>query len=213
MADRKSAKRALLVIDVQRDFCEGGSLAVEGGNDVAQRICEIDSEQYDEIVVTQDWHVNPGEHFDEWPVHCKAGEEGAELHPKVAEFADAVKANYFRKGMHAAAYSGFEGFMARRGRDDDEVTGTSLAEFLRSVGVTEVDVCGIATDYCVKATVIDAVKSGFETTVLLDFCAAVFPLGERAAIQEMRDAGAIMQREAGDGPECLARRRRAHVSR
>ena len=195
------AKRALLVIDVQNDFCEGGSLAVEGGNTVAKRICDIDSDQYDVIAVTQDWHIDPGEHFGEWPVHCKAGEEGAELHPAVADFADAVKANFFRKGMHAAAYSGFEGFMTRRGRDGDEITNTSLAESLRSFGITEVDVCGIATDYCVKATVLDAVKSGFETTVLLDFCAAVFPQAERAAIKEMRDAGAIVRREPTHNPD------------
>ena len=201
MAGRQRGNRALLVIDVQKDFCEGGSLAVEGGDAVAKRICnDIDSDQYDVVVVTQDWHIDPGEHFDEWPVHCKAGQQGAELHPAAAAFADSAKATYFRKGMHAAAYSGFESFMVRRGSDGEEVTDTPLLDVLRLQGITEVDVCGLATDYCVKATVVDAVKSGFETTVLLDFCAAVSPETERAAIQEMRNVGAIMQRELATDP-------------
>jgi nicotinamidase/pyrazinamidase len=111
--------RALIIVDVQNDFCEGGSLSVEGGADLAGAISEyVDAHhgQFDHIVATQDWHIDPGEHFseqpdfvDSWPRHCVAGTRGAELHPGLdTEYIQA----YFRKGQYTAAYSGFEGLLA-----------------------------------------------------------------------------------------------------
>lgn len=111
--------RALIIVDVQNDFCEGGSLPVEGGSDLAGAISEyVDAHhgQFDHIVATQDWHIDPGGHFsaepdfvDSWPTHCVAGSRGAELHPGLdTEYIQA----YFRKGQYTAAYSGFEGLLA-----------------------------------------------------------------------------------------------------
>ena len=166
--------RALVVVDVQNDFCEGGSLAVAGGASVAARIgallADRDDSGYDAVVATQDHHVDPGAHFsaapdfvDSWPPHCVVGTDGVEFHPALQPRPfDAV----FRKGEYAAAYSGFEG------RADD---GTSLAGWLRERGVDDVEVCGIATDYCVRATALDATAAGLSTTVLLDLTAAVAP--------------------------------------
>ena len=111
--------RALIIVDVQNDFCEGGSLAVEGGAELAGAISEyVDAHhgQFDHVVATQDWHIDPGAHFsddpdfvDSWPKHCVAGTRGAELHPDLdTEYIQA----YFRKGQYTAAYSGFEGLLA-----------------------------------------------------------------------------------------------------
>ena len=163
--------RALIVVDVQNDFCEGGSLAVAGGTAVAVRIAGLLAADhgYDHVVATRDHHIDPGPHFsaqpdyvDSWPVHCVAGTPGAEFHPALAATGfDAV----FDKGEYAAAYSGFEGLAA----------GVTLADWLVDRAVTAVDVCGIATDYCVRATALDAVRDGFATRVLLDLTAAVAP--------------------------------------
>jgi nicotinamidase/pyrazinamidase len=166
--------RALIIVDVQSDFCEGGSLAVDGGADVAAR---IDAAGYDVVVATQDFHVDPGEHFTEWPPHCVAGTRGADFHPNLDTAAiDAV----FRKGADRAAYSGFEG-----AADD----GTALAAYLRARDVTAVDVVGLATDHCVRATALDAAAEGFTTRVLLDLCAGVAPDTTAAALDELGDAG------------------------
>ncbi|MET0837973.1 MAG: nicotinamidase [Marmoricola sp.] len=186
-------KQALIVVDVQNDFCEGGSLPVTGGAQVASDIAALlhhwtrqdpKAPSYDVVVATKDHHIDPGDHWskepdfvDSWPVHCKVGTEGEAFHPNLdPQPFDAV----FRKGEHAAAYSGFEG------TDGD---GTSLADWLRSHEVTTVDVCGIATDHCVRATALDAVGNGFATRLLLDLCAGVAPESTERALAEMRDAG------------------------
>ena len=157
--------RALIVVDVQRDVCEGGALAVAGGAAVAGGINRLLSGDhgYDVVVATRDHHVDPGGHFsespdfkDSWPPHCVAGTPGAQQHPALVFTGwDGL----FLKGRNEAAYSGFEG--------TDEATGEPLADFLRKRGVTEVDVCGIATDHCVNATARDAAAAGFGTTVLI----------------------------------------------
>lgn len=192
---------ALIVVDVQNDFCEGGSLAVAGGAAAAARISDFlanepisgvgnvgagaagerpedmpqsteggPQSRYDFVIATRDHHMDPGEHFsadpdfvDTWPPHCVAGTSGAEFHPGLTfrDF-DAV----FFKGQHAAAYSGFEGATT---------AGIPLTEWLRDRDVDTVDVCGIATDHCVRATALDAAEGGFRTTVLLDLTAAVSP--------------------------------------
>lgn len=188
--------RALLVVDVQNDFCEGGSLPVTGGAAVASRISELlaawaaqdpATRDYAVAVGTQDHHVDPGDHFSadpdferSWPAHCVVGSAGVAFHPNLdAGPLDSV----FRKGEYAAAYSGFEG------RNAD---GVDLAQWLREHDVTDVDVCGIATDYCVRATALDAVAAGFGVRVLTDLCAGVAPETTRAALEEMSAAGATV---------------------
>jgi nicotinamidase/pyrazinamidase len=186
--------RALVVVDVQQDFCEGGSLAVGGGNDVAVAVAEVVRERdYSFVVATQDWHVDPGDHFSEtpdfvttWPAHCRAGTPGAELHSELP--LDRIDAT-FRKGEHAAAYSGFEGTTPSDStRQTDAPVG--LAAWLRDRGITEVDVVGIATDHCVRATALDAVAAGFRTRVLLGLTAGVAKASTDRALQELRAAGA-----------------------
>jgi nicotinamidase/pyrazinamidase len=191
--------RALIVVDVQNDFCEGGSLAVEGGAQVAREISELlqrwgrqasdrpEGPDYAHAVATLDHHVDPGDHFSDapdyrhsWPRHCVVGTDGVSFHPDLdPEPFDAV----FRKGEYEAAYSGFEG-------KDPE--GTPLAEWLRRHEVTSVDVCGLATDHCVRATALDAVREGLEVRVLTGLVAGVAPETTDAALTEMRDAGAAL---------------------
>ena len=184
---------ALIVVDVQNDFCEGGSLAVHRGAEVAFRIGELlhhwshqdpKAPDYQVAVATRDHHIDPGDHFSDepdfdhsWPPHCVVGSDGEAFHPNLdPQPFDAV----FLKGEHAAAYSGFEG------RASD---GTPLAEWLHSRGITQVDVCGIATDYCVRATALDAVRNGFDTRVLASLCAGVAPASTDTALAEMQSAG------------------------
>jgi nicotinamidase/pyrazinamidase len=179
--------RALIIVDVQNDFCEGGSLAVAGGAAVARSISELLASArhgYDHVVATKDYHVDPGSHFAEhpdyvhsWPVHCVAGSSGADFHPDLAT--GPIEA-VFRKGAHAAAYSGFEG------TSDD---GTPLADWLRAHDVDAVDVVGIATDYCVRATAADAAANGFATRVLLGLTTGVAAGSTAEAITELRDTG------------------------
>jgi nicotinamidase/pyrazinamidase len=181
--------KALIVVDVQRDFCEGGSLAVTGGAAVASRISEVlaGEHTYAAVVATRDHHIDPGGHFaahpdfiDSWPPHCVVGTGGVEFHDQLTfrEF-DAV----FDKGEYAAAYSGFEG------RNAD---GALLSDWLQDRGVESVDVCGIAIDYCVRATAIDAAAEGFATTVLLDLTAAVAPDRLEETLEQLRIAGVAM---------------------
>ena len=197
--------RALIIVDVQNDFCEGGSLPVEGGAGLAGAISEyVDAHhgQFDHVVATQDWHVDPGAHFsedpdfvDSWPKHCVAGTRGADLHPDLdTEYIQA----YFRKGQFTAAYSGFEGLLAP---DDAVPTGDrkpgampvsgaapgadldvealagedaiGLDDWLQSHDVEDVVVVGIATDHCVKATALDGVQAGYSVTVLRDLTVGV----------------------------------------
>ena len=177
--------RALIVVDVQNDFCEGGSLAVAGGAAVAASINDllVGDHGYDVVVATRDHHIDPGPHFsdspdyvDSWPPHCVVGTPGQELHPALSGYGfDAV----FDKGSFAAAYSGFEGTI---GGGDDGIT---LAQWLGRHGITTVDVCGIATDYCVRATAIDAAREGFETRVLGGLVAAVHPRETPRVIDEL----------------------------
>ncbi len=179
--------RALVIVDVQNDFCEGGSLAVEGGSATAAAISEYltaEGATYAHIIASRDYHIDPGSHFSarpdfsrSWPPHCVVGSTGAQFHPDFDTSAvDAV----FSKGAHEAAYSAFEG-------TDD--TGTPLGTWLRDHGVDELDVVGIATDYCVRATALDAAKQGFATRVLLRLTAGVDPLTTREALDAMRAAG------------------------
>ena len=177
--------RALIIVDVQNDFCEGGSLPVTGGAAVAAAIsAHVRATPYHHVVATRDHHIDPGVHFsdapdyvDTWPPHCRAGTPGASFHPAldVAPI-EAV----FDKGAHAAAYSGFEGA---------EPGGADLRSWLGSRGVDTVDVVGIATDHCVRATARDAAAAGLRTRVLLGLCAGVAPDTTAAALEQLRAAG------------------------
>ena len=189
-------KHALIVVDVQNDFCEGGSLAVHGGAEVAAKIAVLlhhwterdpKAPDYAVVVATKDHHIDPGAHFskdpdftDTWPAHCVAGTDGEAFHPNLdPQPFDAV----FLKGEHEAAYSGFEGHNA---------DGTDLATWLHNHEITDVDVCGLATDYCVRATTLDAIKAGFKVRLLTDLVAGVAPDTTETALKEMEAAGAVV---------------------
>lgn len=193
----KDPTRALVVVDVQRDFCEGGSLPVQGGAACAAAISEYLASragEYATVVATKDWHIEPEGHFgdppnwvDTWPAHCIVGTDGAEFHPNLSNHIDpaSVLAETFKKGEYTPAYSGFEG------HSED---GTSLADWLSLRGITNVDVVGIATRGCVKATALGSRTNGFETRVLLDLCADPSePKGATAAAcQELSEAGVVL---------------------
>jgi nicotinamidase/pyrazinamidase len=175
---------AIIVADVQNDFCEGGSLAVPGCADVAARISDLlGIADYDYVAATRDHHINPGAHFsdrpdyiDSWPPHCVVGTGGLELHPNLDQ--SRIQA-IFDKGEYRAAYSGFEGLS----------DGTPLREWLRERGVDTVDIVGIATDHCVRATALDAAANGFTTTVRLDLTAGVARSTVENALLQLRAAG------------------------
>jgi nicotinamidase/pyrazinamidase len=189
-------KRALIVVDVQNDFCEGGSLPVTGGAQVAHDIAEMlhhwvvkdpKAPDYSHVVATKDHHIDPGSHWSQdpdyessWPVHCKVGTDGEAFHPNLdPQPFDAI----FLKGDHEAAYSGFEG---------RTTTGVGMADWLRRHEVTDVDVCGLATDYCVRSTALDAVTSGFTVRLLPHLCAGVAAGTSRSALEEMQQAGVTL---------------------
>lgn len=185
-----TTKKALVIVDVQRDFCEGGSLAVAGGASVAKRISQYlgdHADDYQVIVATRDYHIDPGSHFsdvpdfrDSWPPHCVVGTPGSEFHPDLdTSRVDAI----FDKGQHAPAYSGFEG----KTSDGDD-----LATYLRSRDIQQVEIAGIATDYCVRATTLDALREDFEVNVLSRLIAGVAPETSEAALEEMQSAGATL---------------------
>jgi nicotinamidase/pyrazinamidase len=188
--------RALIVVDVQNDFCEGGSLPVEGGARVASDIGELlhhwtrqddHAPAYDHVVATKDHHIDPGQHWsrepdfvDTWPVHCQVGTDGEAFHPNLdPQPFDAI----FLKGEHKAAYSGFEGAT---------VDGVALADWLREHEVDRIDICGIATDYCVRMTALDARAEGFDTRVLTAMCAGVAEDSSARALKELGDAGVTL---------------------
>ncbi|MGW6427745.1 isochorismatase family protein [Nocardia sp. NPDC055053] len=177
--------RGLVIVDVQNDFCEGGSLAVTGGAAVAAAISAfLAGNHYDAVVATRDYHVDPGPHFaaepdyvDTWPPHCRVGTPGADFHPALDT---GPIEEVFSKGEYSAAYSGFEGASA---------DGTTLADWLRARSIDTVDVVGIATDHCVRATALDARSEGFDTRILLDLTAGVAPETVASAVTTLRAAG------------------------
>ncbi|MCI1220505.1 isochorismatase family protein [Bifidobacterium tibiigranuli] len=195
--------KALIVVDVQPTFCEGGELGVQGGNAVAERIAAFVSEHrgdYAYMATTQDWHIEPGSHFSEqpdfvdtWPPHGRASTPNAQLHPAIAALGIA---HHFKKGQYSAAYSGFEGIEdntdAIPSRDEvkaQERAGRTLANALKAAGIDHVDVVGIAESHCVKATALDAKQLGYEVTVFSDLTVPVSPESGEAARVAMREAG------------------------
>ena len=179
---------ALIVVDVQNDFCEGGSLAVASGAETGARITELLGEGgYDYVVAPRDHHIDPGAHFSvqpdfvtTWPRHCEAGTPGASFHPTLDVGAIDV---VFSKGQYSAGYSGFDGTTG---------SGERLADWLRARDVTDVDVVGIATDHCVRMTSLDAARAGFSVRVLLDLTAGVARPTVDKALDELRAAGVTL---------------------
>ncbi len=186
--------RALIVVDVQVDFCEGGSMGVAGGAATAAAIsAHLSAEhgRYSHVVASRDYHEEPGAHFssdpdfvDSWPVHCLVGDPGAAFHP---ELDVAPLEEVFSKGRHTAAYSAFEGVSS---------SGATLTAWLRGRDVDIIEICGIATDHCVRATALDAVREGFTTSVLLDLTAGVLPVTTDLALAEMSGAGVSLVHSA-----------------
>ena len=182
---------ALLIIDVQNDFTEGGALAVEGGAAVAEAIARLMREhpdRYDVVIASRDWHDadnDNGGHFhpqpdfvDSWPVHCVAGTAGAGYHPALAAAEIDV---HVRKGQGRPAYSIFEG---------TALDGSTMVETLDRLGVTHLDVAGIATDHCVLASALDGLAAGRTVTVLTDLIAGVGAESSAAALTRLEAAGA-----------------------
>lgn len=183
--------RALLVVDVQNDFTEGGALAVEGGDAVAEGITRhltLHADDYDVIIASRDWHDAEGDnggHFaaepdfvDTWPVHCVAGTTGSDYDPLLV--VDAVT-HHVRKGQGVPAYSMFEGVT------DDEST---VGAVLTAQGVLSADVVGLATDHCVRASALDAIAHGVHVRVLTGLIAGVGAESSEAALAELAHAGA-----------------------
>lgn len=188
--------RALFIVDVQNDFTEGGALGVDGGADVARGVSRLLAEHgddYDLIVASRDWHDADGDnggHFatdaapdfaGTWPVHCVAGSTGAEYHPELAT--DGIH-EHLHKGQGKPAYSLFEG--AAEG-------GETAHELIERRGITEVDLTGIATDYCVRASALDAIGHGLRVRVFTDLVAGVQRESSERALAELAHAGAILE--------------------
>jgi nicotinamidase/pyrazinamidase len=181
---------AIIVVDVQNDFCEGGSLAVAGGARVARAIsARLAEGGFDHVVATRDHHIDPGRHFaaqpdfvTTWPVHCEVGTDGVQLH---ADLDRTTIEAVFDKGEYQAAYSGFEG----------SSDGVGLADWLTARAVTDVTVVGIATDHCVRATALDAATNGFTVTVDLTLTAGVARATTESAVLELADAGVQLRGE------------------
>ena len=185
--------KAILIIDVQNDFCEGGALACQGGAQVAKKISEYlasNKHEYDFVIGSRDWHTpnsENGGHFPAqgidpdfvitWPLHCIAGEEGAEYHPNLDTSLIDV---HIKKGQGEHGYSIFEGTTD---------SGETFLELLEKLNIHTVDVVGIATDYCVRASSLDARKQGLEVRVITSLTAGVAASSTEAAIDEMVDAG------------------------
>lgn len=188
--------RALLIVDVQPTFCEGGELAVAGGNQVADRIAEhlkAHRDEYRLTVTSQDWHLDPGAHFaeqpdfvDSWPPHGLAGTANAELHSAVAAALAPSGADVtIKKGLNEAAYSAFDGTAP---------DGRTLMEVLSEAGVSEVDVCGIAESHCVRATALDALRAGLAVRLLTDLTVPVTEESGAAAREQISSAGGVLAR-------------------
>lgn len=198
--------KALIIVDVQPTFCEGGELGVEGGNAVAERIAEYvetHCNEYSYVAATQDWHVEPGRHWsddpdyvDTWPVHGKAGTVNAGLHPAIAALGIG---HHFKKGQYSPSYSGFEGLEDNTDRIPtreevaaDLTAGRTLANALEAAGITRVDVVGLAESHCVKETALDARKLGYETHVIEELTE---PVSEELGVdarRQMREAGVVL---------------------
>ncbi|GAA2030200.1 isochorismatase family protein [Yaniella flava] len=208
---------ALIIVDIQQDFCEGGTLAVEGGAQTAALVTEYINQcghKFDVIATTRDWHIDPGPHFSQtpdfentWPVHCVAGTQGAELHEDLDT--ESVVAE-FLKGQYNDGYSGFDAVLgepdmirsqdgmagpygataaAAAASDDNAIT---LDDWLREHDVEQITIVGLATDHCVRATAVDACDAGYEVKVVTNLTAGVSEATIDAGLDEMEDVGVML---------------------
>ena len=173
-------KKALLIVDVQNDFCPGGALGVKDGDKMVSVINRM-MDRFDLVISSQDWHPADSVHFEKWPVHCVAGTQGADFHPE-------LNIDKIDLKLHKGTYNKDDGYSAF------EATNVALADYLRDREISAVYVCGLTTDYCVKKTALDAVKEGFHTYVITDAIAAVNaePGDDKKALNEMYAAGCIL---------------------
>ena len=175
--------RALFVIDVQNDFCEGGALACQGGALVASSITSYlkgNKSNYDKVIASRDWHTSDSiepDYVNTWPLHCIAGTPGAEYHPNLDSSPVDI---HIKKGQDQPGYSIFDGVTE---------SGEKIQDLISRLGITEVDVVGIATDYCVRASALDAKKFGLDVRVITSLTAGVSAASTEAAIDELVDAG------------------------
>lgn len=188
-------RNALLIVDVQVDFVEGGSLAVTGGLTTAAMIARHVrhfKNEYQFVVASRDYHENAPDHISDtpdfvntWPPHCMVGTPGAAFVPTIQNLVrEKLIQEVVTKGRERAAYSAFDGLNR---------AGHPLLEVLKEQRVDHIDICGIATDYCVRASALDAKKNEFQVRVLVNLCAAVKEETGQAALQEMKDAGVQLQ--------------------
>ena len=174
---KKSIIKALLIVDVQNDFCPGGALAVTDGDQVVPVINQL-IDQFDVVCASKDWHPNQTIHFDRWPVHCVANTPGADFHPQLNQ--DPIDQILFKGTSNRDdGYSAFE------------ATNINLTQWLKQKGVEELTIVGLATDYCVKASALDAVDQGFQVVVKQEAIRAVnlLPNDGNKALNEMKQAG------------------------
>jgi nicotinamidase/pyrazinamidase len=188
-------RNALLVVDLQNDFVQGGSLPVPNGMQVAAQVARHIRHfktEYQFVVASRDYHEDPDGHFSAtpdflttWPPHCVIGTPGAAFVPPIANL---VREKFIQtivsKGRHAAAYSAFEGLDSR---------GHPLLDVLKEQRIDHIDICGIATDYCVRASALDARKNEFQVRILVNLCAAVAEATGLQAIEELKAAGCQVQ--------------------
>ena len=194
LTESEPVRRALIVVDVQPTFCEGGELATEGANEIAHRVAAYTAahrDRYLTVLTTQDWHIDPGEHFsetpdfvDSWPPHGIAGTPNAELHPALADLAPDAR---LKKGQYSHGYSGFDGA--------DE-HGRTLATILSEGEVTAVDVVGLVESHCVKHTALDARRAGLSARVLTDLTIPVSQAQGEDAEKELTAAGVELRDSA-----------------
>ncbi|MEI8082174.1 MAG: isochorismatase family protein [Actinomycetes bacterium] len=194
-----TTRRALIVVDIQRDFCEGGALPVAGGQAIAERIADYVRDHHDNfdlVITTRDWHEGDndnGGHFAKpgtepnyrtsWPVHCVQNTEGAQYEPAIAAISDLIDAEIL-KGQGEPGYSGFSG----ASKD-----GQTLDQLLADANITEAQVVGLVTGLCVRATAIDARQHGYRSVVLLDLCQGISDAAAFAGIQKMLDADVVVR--------------------
>jgi nicotinamidase/pyrazinamidase len=188
-------RNALLVVDVQVDFVEGGSLGVKGGLQVAAMIARHArhfKQEYQFVVASRDYHENAPDHISDhpdfintWPPHCMVGTPGAAFVPTIQNLIrEKFILTVVTKGRNAAAYSAFDGLDNR---------GHPLLDVLKEQRIDHIDICGIATDYCVRASALDARKNQFQVRVLVNLCAAVKEETGLQALEEMKAAGCQLQ--------------------
>ena len=188
-------KNALLIVDCQIDFVQGGALAAPGGIEVAAMISRHIrhfKNEYQFVVASRDYHEDPADHFSDtpdfqntWPPHCVVGTPGAAFVPAIQNLVrEKLITTVVSKGRHAAAYSAFEGLDPR---------GHYLLDVLKEARIDHIDICGIATDYCVRASALDARKNEFQVRILVNLCAAISEATGLQALEEMKAAGCQLQ--------------------